>query len=247
MTAAATLLLGKILFLLVWLAALFVAERLRPAADRAPGTPADHRRRLGRNVGLWLINSGLSPLVVAPLTVAAAAGALAWRPAWWSGPPQPPPAGRARRPVPGRASGGPDHVDDAHRRPTRGQPPRRPRLLSAVARAAAILLLAFPLDSVLLFETLLLAAAIFHHSNLKLPPRLEAALSRVVITPSIHWVHHRPVRADTDTNYGTVLSVWDRLFTTRSQTRRRPDQPIGAEGQKELPFAALLLRPFRPQ
>jgi len=120
-------------------------------------------------------------------------------------------------------------------------------LLSAVARAAAIVVLAFPLASVLVFETLLLAAAIFHHSNLRLPPRLEAALSRLVITPSIHWVHHRPVRADTDSNYGTVLSVWDRLFATRSPTRRRPDQPIGVEGQAELTLPALLLRPFRPQ
>jgi sterol desaturase/sphingolipid hydroxylase (fatty acid hydroxylase superfamily) len=55
------------------------------------------------------------------------------------------------------------------------------------------------------------------------------------------------VRADTDSNYGTVLSVWDRLFVTRSPTRRTPDQPIGAEGQAELPFPALLLRPFRRQ
>src|SRR5437763_9384479 len=86
MIAASTLLLGKGLFLFVWLAALFIAERLRPAAERAPGTPAEHRRRLLRNAGLWLINSGLSPLVVAPLTVAAAASALAWRPLWWSGP-----------------------------------------------------------------------------------------------------------------------------------------------------------------
>src|SRR5262245_36824684 len=86
MTAAATLLLGKIGFLVAWLAALFVAERLRPAADPGPDTSADRRRRLGRNAGLCLINFGLSPLVVAPLTVAAAASALAWRPAWWSGP-----------------------------------------------------------------------------------------------------------------------------------------------------------------
>jgi sterol desaturase/sphingolipid hydroxylase (fatty acid hydroxylase superfamily) len=259
MTATATLLLGKVLFLAAWLAALFVAERLRPAADQVRGTPADHRHRLGRNAGLWLINTGLSPLVVAPLTAAAAAGALAWRPAWWSGP-----AGLAadlilldlliywwhranhRLPLLWRFHLV-HHLDRTLDTTSALRFHFGEVLLSAAARAAAIMLLAFPLASVLLFETLLLAAAIFHHSNLRLPPRLEAALSRLVITPSIHWVHHRPVRADTDSNYGTVLSVWDRLFVTRSPTRRTPDQPIGAEGQAELPFPALLLRPFRPQ
>ena len=120
-------------------------------------------------------------------------------------------------------------------------------LLSAAARAVAIMLLALPLASVLVFETVLLAAAIFHHSNLRLPAAFEARLAGLVITPSIHWVHHRPRRADTDANYGTVFSFWDRLFGSASPTRRQHDQPIGAEGQKELPFAALLLRPFRPQ
>jgi len=188
MTAAVTLPIGKILFLLAWLAALFIAERLRPATDRAPGTPVDRRRRLGRNAGLWLINSGLSPLVVYPLTVAAAANALAWRPACWSGP-----AGlvadlilldlliywwhRAnhRLPLLWRFHLV-HHLDRTLDTTSALRFHFGEVLLSAVARAAAIMLLAVPLASVLLFETLLLAAAIFHHSNLRLPPRLEAAL-----------------------------------------------------------------------
>src|SRR5690606_10835760 len=92
----------------------------------------------------------------------------------------------------------------------------------------------------------LLIAAIFHHSNLRLPPRLERALSRVVVTPSIHWVHHHARRADTDSNYATVLSVWDRLFASRSRTQRRPDMRIGVERQRERPLGELALQPFRP-
>ena len=74
----------------------------------------------------------------------------------------------------------------------------------------------------LLFEALVLTRAIFHHSDARLPPRLEAALARVIITPSIHWVHHHAIRADTDSNYGTIFSFWDPLF--RSQ---QPDARAG--------------------
>jgi sterol desaturase/sphingolipid hydroxylase (fatty acid hydroxylase superfamily) len=76
-------------------------------------------------------------------------------------------------------------------------------------------------------------------------PRLERGLSWVVVTPSIHWVHHHRVRADTDSNYATVLSVWDRLFGSRNPRRRTPEMPIGIEGQRETRLARLLLRPFR--
>jgi sterol desaturase/sphingolipid hydroxylase (fatty acid hydroxylase superfamily) len=117
-------------------------------------------------------------------------------------------------------------------------------LLSALVRAGAIAVLGLPVLSVLAFETLLLAATIFHHSNLRLPAGLERRLARVVITPSIHWVHHHRTRRDTDSNYGTVFSFWDGLFGSRSPTRRTPAMTIGVEGQPERPFLSLLARPF---
>jgi sterol desaturase/sphingolipid hydroxylase (fatty acid hydroxylase superfamily) len=103
---------------------------------------------------------------------------------------------------------------------------------------------AIPLSSVLTFEALILVATGFHHSDLKLPPRLERALSWIVVTPSIHWVHHHRIRRDTDSNYSTILSLWDRLFASRSATRRTPDMEIGVEGREEQDLPKLLLRPF---
>ena len=120
-------------------------------------------------------------------------------------------------------------------------------VLSAFARAALIILVDVPLASVLLFEALLLTATIFHHSDARLPPRLEAALARVIITPSIHWVHHHAVRADTDSNYGTIFSFWDPLFRSKSRTRRWLTMPIGVEGRRERPLLGLLLAPFQRQ
>jgi sterol desaturase/sphingolipid hydroxylase (fatty acid hydroxylase superfamily) len=69
----------------------------------------------------------------------------------------------------------------------------------------------------------------------------------VVITPSIHWVHHHAIRADTDSNYGTIFSFWDRLFRSRSATERFTDMKIGVERMRDRSFLRLLVAPFGRQ
>ena len=249
---------------LAWLAVFFLAERWRPAArppfdgpPPATGKAAGGWHRVARNVGLWLTVTVLSPLVVLPLTYWASGHALAWRPAWWAGG-----AGllldillldlliywwhRANHEVPFLWRFHEVHHLDRFLDTTSalrfhfGEV-----LLSALARAGVILLLGFPFTSIVVFEVLVLFAAVFHHSNLRLPVGFERALSRVIITPSIHWVHHHAVRADTDSNYGTIFSFWDPLFGTRSRTPRDPAMPIGTEGRAEEGLAGLLIHPFR--
>ena len=117
-------------------------------------------------------------------------------------------------------------------------------LLSAFARAPVIIVFAIPFTTVIIFEALVTCAAIFHHSNLKLPATGERRLSRWLITPAIHWVHHHAVRRDTDSNYGTLLSGWDRLFSSLSATVRRTDMALGVEGEVENRPLRLLLVPF---
>lgn len=242
-----------------WLALLFVGERLLPAApvpEPRPGEPPGGIRRLARNSGLWLINLGLSPLIVVPVAAWASANALGIRPAWWSGWPglvldiilldaliywwhrlnhELPALWRFHQV---------HHLDRFLDSSSALRFHFGEVLLSTAARAAVIVVLGIPLLSVVVFETLLLGATIFHHSNLRLAPGLERQLAKIVITPSIHWVHHHAVRSDTDSNYGTLLSVWDPLFGSRNRTPRRPDMPIGVEGQAERPFLQLLLQPF---
>jgi len=58
-------------------------------------------------------------------------------------------------------------------------------------------------------------------------------------------VHHHVVRRDTDSNYGTVLTLWDRLFGSWSPTARTPAMPIGAGEDADAPLAALAVAPFR--
>ncbi len=254
------LLAWKGLAVLLWLAAFFLAERWRPAARPRPaaaqGAPGGWHR-LARNFSLWLVVSALSPLIVLPLTYWASGQALDWRPAWWQGAP-----GlvldillldvliywwhRANHEVAFLWRFHEVHHLDRFLDTTSalrfhfGEV-----LLSALARAGVILLLGFPFASVVAFEVLVICSAVFHHSNLRLPARLERVLSRVVITPSIHWVHHHAVRSDTDSNYGTIFSFWDPLFGTRSPTARDLEMAIGTEGRAEEGFLDLLIHPFR--
>lgn len=255
MAAVQLLLAYKAFAVAGWWALLFAGERLAPA-DRREAALRPGRARLARNLGLWLVTVAGSALVVLPLTAWAAGHALWVRPAWWQG---------------GFGLGLDLLLLDFliywwHRANHRFTPLWRFHevhhldgfldstsalrfhfgevLISAGARAVVVVALAFPLASVLVFETVVLVATLFHHSNLRLPPGLEAALSRLVITPSIHWVHHHARKADTNSNYGTVLSLWDRLFASRNRRPRTPGMAIGVEGGRELAFGALLLRPF---
>jgi len=93
-------------------------------------------------------------------------------------------------------------------------------ILSMLIKAAAILLLGPPVLAVVLFEVLLNAAAMFNHSNIQLPGRLDRVLRWFLVTPDMHRVHHS-IRADeANSNFGFNLSWWDRLSGTyRDQPR----------------------------
>ena len=243
----------------LWFVAFFAAERLLPAAPMPAelAEPAARRRRLGRNLAFWAINAGLSLLFVVPLTGWAAAHPLWARPGWWSG-------------LPGLALDlvlldfgiywwhrvnhewkllwrfhAVHHLDRTLDASSALRFHFGEVALSASVRAAAMIALAMPVASVLLFETLLLLATIFHHSNLRLPRRFEQAIARAVITPEIHWVHHHARRRDTDSNYGSFVTLWDILFGTRNRRPRDIGMEIGVEGRDEGTLAALLVRPFR--
>lgn len=239
-----------------WFGIFFVLERLFRSAS-----PPKSKARLFRNVGLWLIIILVSPLIVAPLT-ALGANQLIWsRPqslstgAWaaaimvvdlilldlwtyW--------LHRAYHRVPAMW-----RLHEVHHRDEFLDTTDAFRfhigevILSAVLRVALIAVLALPLTTVLIFETLVVAAAIFHHSNVRLPDLLEKALSRLVVTPSIHWVHHHALKRDTDSNYATILSVWDLVFGSKSDTKRTQTMRIGVESVDDQSLLRLILMPFR--
>lgn len=104
--------------------------------------------------------------------------------------------------------------------------------------------------AVLIFEVLLSAGALFTHADFALPRRLDRALRWVIVTPSMHRIHHSTWQPETDSNYGFHLSVWDRLFGSYTTEPREDERrmPIGLENFREASdqrLSSLLLNPFK--
>jgi sterol desaturase/sphingolipid hydroxylase (fatty acid hydroxylase superfamily) len=124
-------------------------------------------------------------------------------------------------------------------------------VLSTLARLAVLPLIGMTLPQLLLYEAILLPVILFHHSNVRVPPRLDAALRWVIPTPWMHWVHHSQWRPETDSNYGSVLSVWDRVFGSFRLRDDPRELNLGLDEDREerewRTLLGMLLRPFRPQ
>ncbi len=121
-------------------------------------------------------------------------------------------------------------------------------LVSLAFKAAIIAALGAPAIAVLAFEIALGAGALFTHANIALPPWLERSLRFVLITPSLHVIHHSPNPLETNSNFGFSFSFWDRIFGTYRAVRLEPDGPIGLEnwrGVRDQTFPAMLANPFK--
>jgi sterol desaturase/sphingolipid hydroxylase (fatty acid hydroxylase superfamily) len=123
-------------------------------------------------------------------------------------------------------------------------------VLSSVARLAVLPLLGLSVQQVLLYETVLLPLVLFHHSNVRVPARLDRALRMVIVTPWMHWVHHSEWRPETDSNFASVFSFWDRLLGTFRLRERPRDIRLGLGLRDEHAWRSLpgmLAMPFRPR
>jgi len=85
-------------------------------------------------------------------------------------------------------------------------------ILSGAARLVLLPVLGVSLPMLLVYELMLLPVILFHHSNVRIAPTVDGLLRPIIVTPWMHCVHHSMLREETNSNYGSVLSVWDRLF-----------------------------------
>lgn len=116
--------------------------------------------------------------------------------------------------------------------------------------ALAVLVVGAPLWMVFLYQALSVVLSQFNHANIRLPQWLDRAISWVIVSPDMHKVHHHYVLPHTDSNYGNIFSIWDRLFGT-FLTKERAELVYGVDThmdeREHRTVGALLTMPFRPK
>lgn len=121
--------------------------------------------------------------------------------------------------------------------------------LSFLARLIVLPLIGMSIPQLLVYEALSLPVILFHHSNLRLSAGADRSLRWLIVTPWMHYVHHSRLRPETDSNYSSFLSIWDRLFGS-FRLRAKPHEielGLGDDWHerewRSLP--GMLLAPFR--
>jgi sterol desaturase/sphingolipid hydroxylase (fatty acid hydroxylase superfamily) len=86
--------------------------------------------------------------------------------------------------------------------------------------------LGIPPVALLVYELMDAGVTVFSHANVRIPWWIDRPLSMVIVTPNVHRVHHSSHQPETDSNYGAVLTIWDRLLGTY---RRKRDEALAAQ------------------
>jgi sterol desaturase/sphingolipid hydroxylase (fatty acid hydroxylase superfamily) len=120
-------------------------------------------------------------------------------------------------------------------------------LVSVLWRAGQILCFGITRSTLSLWQTLTLLSVLFHHSNVRLPIEFERNLVRFIVTPRMHGIHHSTVHAETDSNWSSGLTIWDRLHGTLRLDVPQDAITIGVPAYREpneLGLINLLAMPF---
>lgn len=87
-------------------------------------------------------------------------------------------------------------------------------LIRYVFTLIGVFVVGAPIGVIMLYQSLSVVLSQFNHANIKLPVKIDRAISWLIVSPDMHKVHHHYVLPYTDSNYGNIFSIWDRLFGT---------------------------------
>ncbi|MGH7898848.1 MAG: sterol desaturase family protein [Candidatus Binatia bacterium] len=111
-----------------------------------------------------------------------------------------------------------------------------------------VLALGVPAEAVVLHRMITVLNGSLAHANIRLWPPLERVLSSVWVTPAMHKVHHSRERVETNSNFGAILAIHDRLFGTFTPTDRARGVVYGLDDMdpdRAASLRELLAMPFR--
>ena len=123
-------------------------------------------------------------------------------------------------------------------------------LASIPWRAAQVIVLGITPRELSMWQRWLLASILFHHSNIRLPLAVERVLSRVIMTPRLHGIHHSIVAEEQSSNWSSGLAIWDFLHGTYRANVPQDAIEIGVPAFREpsqVSFARSIAHPFGPQ
>lgn len=110
-----------------------------------------------------------------------------------------------------------------------------------------VLIVGSPMWLVFLYQSLSVVFSQFNHANISIPSRLDKLLSYIIVSPDMHKVHHHYKLPHTDSNYGNIFSIWDRIFGTFTtlpkdqivygvDTHMKPEEHNNLKNLLKIPF-----------
>lgn len=122
-------------------------------------------------------------------------------------------------------------------------------VLSAAVLSAVVIALGAPVEAVIASDLATIVLGYFAHGNLRVAPRVDRILRRAIVTPSLHATHHSVEADEALANFGSVLSIWDRMAgTLREHARAGEGIAFGLADERDirrLGLRRLLAMPFR--
>ena len=105
-----------------------------------------------------------------------------------------------------------------------------------------------PIGLVLMYQSISVIASQFNHANIQISSKVDKLLSYIIVSPNMHKVHHHFELPYTDSNYGNIFSIWDRLFGTYMELNK--DKIVygvdtDLDEVKNSKFTSLIERPFK--
>ena len=111
-----------------------------------------------------------------------------------------------------------------------------------------VFIIGAPIGIVMLYQSMSLVATQFTHANIKLSKKVDKKLSYVLVSPDMHKVHHHYMLPYTDSNYGNIFSIWDRLLGTYMELDREKiiyGVDVFPDEKKNSNIKELLKQPFQ--
>lgn len=94
---------------------------------------------------------------------------------------------------------------------------------SYIARLLVFPLFGFSVGAIILYSLVFFPVVLLHHSNLRISRAADLILRKLIVSPGMHRIHHSRKQIETNSNYSSVLPLWDRLFRSY---RSAPEGPV---------------------